>query len=295
MGIRISRKGTKPLIKLILFVNKHTMLHVLRLLTNILKAPPSSKRWDFLRNASNPMKQGRNPFEEMLFITHHTNSHPSKILAQCWQKHELERDDTTSCLHQNLIQSLRHRKASIHERGAWGPEGRCRAAWRRKLVSPRWSSEKERWLQGRTNQVLRQLLRMGCSVVSHSILTRYFDSYDAWWGVEHSSLTRSQYRSRMPPPHPEIVPVAISIDSPVFNSLHKPTHFGLWMIALEHVVHAIRRDGERDAQKLEQTADELLSREENIATRIIGIWRAFRPRSKGTQKIVILQIHFDSN
>ena len=67
------------------------------------------------------------------------------------------------------------------------------------------------------------------------------------------------------------------------------------MIALEHVVHAIRRDGERDAQKLEQTADELLSREENIATRIIGTWRAFRPRSKGTQKIVILQIHFDSN
>ena len=115
MGIRISRKGTKPLIKLILFANKHTMLHVLRLLTNVLKAPPSSKRWDFLRNASNPMKQGRNLFEEMLFITHHTNSHPSKILEQRRQNHALERDDAASCLRQNLIQSLRHRKASIRE------------------------------------------------------------------------------------------------------------------------------------------------------------------------------------
>ena len=118
---------------------------------------------------------------------------------------------------------------------------------------------------------------MDGSVVSRSILTRYFDSYDAWWGAEHSSLTRSQYRSRMPPPHPEIVPVAISIDSPVFNSLHKPTHFGLRMIALEHVVHAIRRDGERDAQKLEQAADVLLSREK---TSLLGLSAPAEPSDR---------------
>ena len=65
----------------------------------------------------------------------------------------------------------------------------------------------------------------------------------------------------MPPPQPEMVPVATSIDSPGSNALHKPTHFGLGMVALEHVVHSVRCDGERDAQELEQTAHALLSRQ----------------------------------